>query len=191
MCRCLMYILIWGQRRYHSPISTLWPCSHTQCLTHSNHLLILLWKDVLEHLHFCSLMCCGGQFDECDGECMWEIAPFCPSSIVVDEKSFLITNFTRFSQINDEHLSVPIMLNAVLQEAVKGRDAAYIRPTVNVSAFFPPQNFPIHCSVLHTRMPFSLFWVFCCCCSAIFCALCYLSKIMLYNVSKLAQKKYK
>jgi len=44
-------ILMWGQRRNLSPITTLWPCSHTQCLTHSNHLLILLWTDLLVLTH--------------------------------------------------------------------------------------------------------------------------------------------
>ncbi len=65
---------------------------------------------------------------------------FCPSFILADEKSFLTTDFTGFSQNNDKRLSFPIMLNAVLQMAVKGRDVSFIRLTVYVSAF-PPQAF--------------------------------------------------
>lgn len=68
---------------------------------------------------------------------LWESPLFCTSFVVVYEKKFQTTGFTGFSQINDMRLSFLIMLNAVLQMAVMGRDRAFIRPSVHVSAFSP------------------------------------------------------
>lgn len=132
---CLMYILIRGQRRNHSLPGTLCPCSHTQFLTHSNYLLILLWTVLWEHLYF---LLWRAVWLKRWGTHSGKFPSLFLFSIVADEKSSLTTDFTEFTQIYDKCLSVPIMLNALLQMAVKGRDVTYIRPTVCVS-ILPPK----------------------------------------------------
>lgn len=154
---CLMYILIRGQRRNHSLPGTLCPCSHTQFLTHSNYLLILLWTVLWEHLYF---LLWRAVWLKRWGTHSGKFPSLFLFSIVADEKSFLTTDFTEFTQIYDKCLSVPIMLNALLQMAVKGRDVTYIRPTVCVSILPPKlvsitdsQNFQIYCQCCKEVFP--------------------------------------
>lgn len=159
------------QRRNRSPVSTLWPCSHTQYLIHSNHLLILLWTDFSEHLYFL--------LTQVLWRAVWLMRWWMYSGKVpysVHLSLWLMRNhfwpqiLPVLVRLNDKRLSFPIMLNAVLQMAVKGRYVSFIRPTVYVSAFYPQaffhhRQFQIYCSVLQRRIPppLSLLFIFLIC----------------------------
>lgn len=42
-------------------------------VTHSASLIQAIYWSFCERISWCSLMCCDGQFDECDGDVLWEI----------------------------------------------------------------------------------------------------------------------
>lgn len=108
MCRC-WYIDVSGEKKSLTTQHTMTLQSHT--VPHSFKPSIDPFVNGSLGAHSCVVM---GSLMNVMGNVLWEIPPFCAYSVVVDEKSFFITNFAHFIQINDKYLSVSIMLNAVL-----------------------------------------------------------------------------